>query len=185
MLTARGSMLVVIAAIGMIAGLLASRQQVALAALALLLWIAIHWMALLWLARQRPILGGVQRLIDGHGISSQVLTINQPADVRLDWTMPRDPAGFRIHINDVIPETFHEMQGRTALETTGRARPQRQSLQYRVRPAACGHFELPGLSVQINDWAGLFHWQRFVPCPQSITVLPWMIRPQTTVPVVK
>jgi uncharacterized protein (DUF58 family) len=44
---------------------------------------------------------------------------------------------------------------------------------------------LPGLAVEITDRAGFFRLRRFVPARQLLTILPWMIRPQTTATVVK
>ncbi len=184
MLTARGSMLLLIAAIGLVAGLLASSQQVALASLTLLLWIGIQWLAILWLASKHPLLRGISRQIDGQMSPVIHLTINQPVAIRTRWIMPRNWAGLRFQITDVLPDTFWEMPGESTIRLRSRT-GQKVKRVRRIRPAACGHFELAGLAVQISDWAGLFHLQRFSPCHQAVTVLPWLIRPQTIAPVVK
>ncbi len=184
MLTARGSMLVLIAAIGLVAGSLASNQQVALASLALLGWIGIHWLAIMWLGSYQPILNRVTRQIDDQSSSDVVLAINQSVRIQTTWSMPLDLAGMRFRISELLPDTFWETGGQSTVLLRGLA-GRTASLQCELRPAACGHFELPGISVQIADWGGLFHLQRFVACRQTVTVLPWMIRPQTTAPVVK
>jgi uncharacterized protein (DUF58 family) len=56
---------------------------------------------------------------------------------------------------------------------------------YTLRPTATRRTGLPGLQVTISDPQGLFRLQRFVPLRQEVTVLPFMVRPQATLSVLK
>lgn len=184
MLTGRGSMLLIIAVIGGVAGLLGGRPQVALGGLVLLVWIAIHWIGIRWLAMRQPALTRVHRDLRGLAGETPVLVIHQTVQVRVRWSLPRNPLGLQVGISESLPESFELVEGHSAV-LTGGGRRGISEMDYRIRPAAIGRFEMSGLAVHVNDRAGLFHLQRFVPCSRTLTVLPWMIRPQTTAPVVK
>lgn len=184
MLTARGSMLLAIAMIGLMGGLLGRNSEASLASLGILVWIGLQWLGMLWLANHRPVLKQLKRTVQNDHESSLVLSINNKYQVQTTWTAPLDLTGMRFQINEVLPDTFAVIDGQASCSQRSRA-GQKSELGYSIQPAACGRFELPGLIVQINDWTGLFHLQRFIACPQQITILPWLIRPQTTTTVVK
>jgi uncharacterized protein (DUF58 family) len=184
MLTARGSILVALAALGLACGLLFGKNDTSLASLALLLWIGLYWPGIAWLAGRRPLLRQVQRAISADHDENIVLTIHSEFPVDTTWSRPFDWAGCRFLVRDVVPDTFAIVEDQPDGPMRQSTRP-KNSLSYTIRPAACGRFELPGLSVEVSDPCGMFRLQRFVPCRQQVTVLPWTIRPQTTNSVVK
>ncbi len=184
MLTVRGSMMLAIATIGLIGGLLGRNSEAALACLAILVWMSFYWLGILWLANHRPVLKLAERKINNDHESNLVLSINGRYAVKTSWTAPRDLTGMRFQIHEILPDTFAIVDGRAGCCKRSRV-GEKTELNFVVQPAACGRFELPGLVVQINDWPGLFHLQRFIACPQQVTVLPWLIRLQTTTAVVK
>ncbi len=184
MLTARGSVLLVIAAIGLTAGLIISRPDIALGGLVIVVWIGLNWLGMLWLASRRTLVDDVSRVVNGQVATRLVLTIGQSVEVRTQWRFPGDRAGLVFDVRDELPDWF-QLTAPAARYCGPRPPGGQGRLNFEIRPVACGRFELPGLAVEVTDRAGLFRLRRFVPCRQSVTILPWLIRPQTTTPVVK
>ena len=58
-------------------------------------------------------------------------------------------------------------------------------IPYKIRTYACGKMVLPGVRVAVSDSTGFFRYEHFVPTEQHLTVVPFLIRPQTTVSVLK
>ena len=54
-----------------------------------------------------------------------------------------------------------------------------------VQTSVCGKFVFPGIKLEIADAIGFFRSQQFIAFQQTLTVLPFMIRPQTTVSILK
>lgn len=54
-----------------------------------------------------------------------------------------------------------------------------------VRTPVGGRFLMPGFRVEISDFCGLFRKEHFIRLEQTLVVLPFLIRPQTTVSVLK
>ena len=58
-------------------------------------------------------------------------------------------------------------------------------LKYLVQTPVCGKFVFPGVKLEIADTIGFFRVQQFITCNQTLMVLPFLIRPQTTVSILK
>ena len=58
-------------------------------------------------------------------------------------------------------------------------------LKYLVQTPVCGKFLFTGVKLEIADAIGFFRSQQFIALNQTLTVLPFLIRPQTTVSILK
>ena len=185
MLTTRSSVLLLIAGIATFKGLLQPSEVVALMGLTLLLWLAFQWFLVQWGIRsQSSIVKKLQRQFDGQSHDYFTLAVNQPYQVVLRGELARGYRGFRISVRDVLPEACRIVGGHSQF-ILDKSSENQFELSYSIQPQACGHMEISGIMLMIEDPNGMFRGQRYIPLRQRLTVLPFMIRPQTTTSVLK
>ena len=185
MLTPRSSVLLLIAAIAIFSGLLQPNEGVALAGLTLLFWLAFQWFVVQWAIRSRSgIIRHLTRTLDGNQQSGYTLAVDQTYNVQLSGDMGPGHRGFRISIRDVLPEACRIVDGYSRL-TIDKQGENRFTLSYRICPRVCGRMQISGVMVTIEDTTGMFRGQRYLPLHQKLTVLPFLIRPQTTASALK
>lgn len=93
----------------------------------------------------------------------------------LGSTQPNQPAHRYEHSSDSQPRQ----------STTRRSRGRMARLKFVVETPVCGKFVFPGIKLEIADTIGFFRSQQFIAFEQTLTVLPFLIRPQTTVSILK
>ncbi|MDG2015142.1 MAG: DUF58 domain-containing protein [Pirellulaceae bacterium] len=185
MLTTRSSVLLLIAGIATFKGLLQPSEVVALMGLTLFFWLAFQWLWVQWGIRsQSSIVKNVQRQLDSQSHDYFTLAVNQSYQVVLQGNLARGYRGFRISLRDVLPEACRIVGGHSQL-VLDKGRQDTFELSYSIQPQACGQMEISGVMLLIEDPNGMFRGQRYIPLPQRLTVLPFMIRPQTTTSVLK
>lgn len=184
MLTNRGSTILFIAGSTLVGGLLSSHAQTSLAALCLVMWLLVHWLGILVATIRRPVLPGVSRTVNGSSDEGLVLTLGSRYEIRTRWKPVFLLPGTIIEVSEALPPTFRLEAGSNSHRDGGMSLATRQ-LDYTVVPETCGRFDLPGLAVEVADVWGFFRVRRFVPCFQRVTILPFMLRAESTRPVVK
>ena len=185
MLTTRSSVLLLIAGIATFKGLLQPSEVVALMGLTLLLWLAFQWFLVQWGIRsQSSIVKKLQRQCDGQSHDYFTLSVNQSYQVVLRGELARGYRGFRVSVRDVLPEACRIVGGYSQF-ILDKGSENQFELSYSIQPQACGQMEISGIMLMIEDPNGMFRGQRYIPLRQRLTVLPFMIRPQTTTSVLK
>lgn len=185
MLTNRSSLILGIAGSALVVALLAQNEMVALASLTLILWVGLQWLLFQWLlVSSRELLVNCQRTV-GHS-SDELLTLASGKEylVQLRMQAPMLGRSFRFTVADTPPDACVVVAGSPMLQADlGLSRS--MHCQYVIRPEACGKMVIPGIRVSVSDANGFFCREQLVPLRQLITVLPFMIRAQTTESVVK
>lgn len=185
MFTTRSSTLLILATLALVVGLLRPNERVALMGLAIMMWLALQWIGILWAMRSvNGIVSECRRTIDNQNRQQITLAVDQPVLATVTGKLAASLRGFRISIHDMMPGACEIEEGFNEF-SLDKLSEREFTLKYRFKPVACGHIRLPGVVVSITDPNGLFRGQRFVPLPQKITALPFLIRPQTTVSVLK
>jgi uncharacterized protein (DUF58 family) len=183
--TWRARALVLLSAVAAAVGVLLRQEPLALSGLAMLLWIGGEWLRV----RIRVLLAGPlvlssHRTVAGQKRRSLILVIDRDAPVEVTARLSPRLAGLRMRIEDVVPGETPIVQGSPTLIADLHGPPVLR-WQYTLRPAITGALALPGLHVAVSDPQGLFRVERFVPLPQQAAVWPFLVRPQTTVSVLK
>ena len=192
MVTLQGSILIALATIVASAGIIAEKPLPATTGLALLLWIWLEW---IWFEiarkRLRRFIDDLKRTINDDPNEKLTLVTDRNYQVRFSGAAKLLPRGYRIVLRDVVPDTFKvEKTSVTVIETDviGWFRsiiPERIGHEYCVQTPVCGTYHFQGIEVEITDQRGLFAAEYFAPIFQRTNVLPFLIRPQTTLSVLK
>lgn len=184
MLTIRSSFILAAATWTLFIALMDRNEPMALVSLALIMWI---WMEWIWFQRfvlgSRTVLCDVKREIDGHADSHSTMVTDRLYPIRLTGKLDHRTRGYRLLIQDSVSDVFTTV-GKSYLVIDSPGKTDFQC-SYSVRSPLCGKMIFPGLQVEITDYWGFFRIQQFVPFEQKTTVLPYLIRPQTTVSVLK
>lgn len=184
MLTTRARWILMVAAVLLVLGLVLREEGVAFACLTIIAWIGLERLGFQrQVSANEPVFEALQRSIGGQRRQVLTLTVNESHAVQLSATVSRKLSGLRLWIEDLVPAVFVG-QGSPGLIADA-ARNQPLAWQYTLCPTAVGRTRLPGLQVMIGDAYGLFQRQRFVPLPQELAVLPFLIRQQNTLSVLK
>lgn len=185
MLTVRSSLILAAATWTLFIALMDRNEPMALICLSLIIWIWLEWV---WFQRlvlgSRRVLKDVTRSIDQLYDAQVTMVTDREYAVHLSGQLPGRTRGYRMLIQDVVPETFEIVEGEPFLviDSSGK---RRFECSYRVRSPMCGRLSFPGVQVEMRDYWGFFRTQQFITADQSATVLPYLIRPQTTVSVLK
>ena len=155
------------------------------------------------------------RLIDDESEATVTMVTDRTYEVELRFDLSKLKSGYRVTIQDVVADGFvvtglsqivFESPRGSFLPSFGRSNgydatsvsspstsrePNRSSglrmarLKYLVQTPVCGKFVFPGIKLEIADAIGFFRSQQFIAFHQTLTVLPFLIRPQTTVSILK
>ena len=208
MLTVRSSFLICLSVFGLAFGILLEHESVALICLSILLLVWLQWLSFASMRRStRKFHKSFVRLIDSQTEATVTMVTDRTYEVELRFDLSKLRSGYRITIQDVVPDgfvvsglsqiVFESPQGRfwpslglsesnTGSQTSNRPRgSQMARLKYLVQTPVCGKFIYPGFKLEIADAIGFFRSQQFVSYHQTLTVLPFLIRPQTTVSILK
>lgn len=193
MLTTQASFVLAASFAVMASGIIAKNYPMGLLGLTVLLWFAFCWLRFVvfeWQANR--FLKSLQRSIDGSSEALVTMVTERDYEVELTANLSSVGRGGRVTLSDVVPDTM-QVEGKQAvvinsrvangLFNWGTSKTLRHT--FRIRTPICGRVELPGVQVELADEFGFFRRDRFVPISQTTTVLPYLIRPQTTVSVLK
>ena len=97
-----------------------------------------------------------------------------------------------MYSNRLAEVSYHRLEHADRNDSTSTSRePKRLSgqrmarLKYLVQTPVCGKFIFPGIKLEIADAIGFFRSQQFISFHQTLTILPFLIRPSTTVSILK
>jgi uncharacterized protein (DUF58 family) len=196
MLTVRSSFLLCLSIFGMAFGILQQREFVALLCLAVVIWVWLQWLAFERFRRSiKKFQASMVRTINQHRQDRVSLVAERWYDVDVEFDLARLKPGYRITLQDCVPDGFAlEGHAFTVFESTDdkaflslsfKQTPRVARLGYRISSPICGKFSFAGIKLEIADTVGFFRYQFFVPLHQTVTLLPYLIRPQTTVSILK
>ena len=214
MLTVRSSLLICLSAAGLAFGVLLKQETVALTSLAILLLIWLQWLAFATMRRStRKFRESIERLIDNQSDATVTMVTDRTYEVELRFDLRKLRPGYRITIQDVVPDGFvvsglsqivfespvrgfwpsgsirsDESRHKYEQSSEQKSKPRGRHiarLKYLVETPVCGKYIFPGIKLEIADMIGFFRTQQFVSFEQTLTALPFLIRPQTTVSVLK
>jgi len=165
--------------------ILDGHEAFALICLAFLIWILFEWILFqrLMFSARRALLDCVRQINDQTD-ETVTMVADRIYQIMLTGTLPGRTRGYRLLVSDTVPDTFNVIKGRhyKVIDSSGR---REFCLDYEVRTPICGKMVFPGIQLEISDHWGFFRTEQFVPVNQKTTVLPFLIRPQTTVSVLK
>ncbi len=215
MLTARSSFLTCLSLFGIILGILLKQDLVALASLTVLLLVWLQWLSFAGMRRStKKFHNSFCRLIDNQSAANVTMVTDRTYEIELQFDLSKLRSGYRITIQDAVADglvvsgssqiVFESPTGRfwpwsgsskqnqrVASSENQSQQPRRSGkrrmarLKYLVQTPVCGKFVFPGIKLEIADTIGFFRVQQFVAFHQTLTVLPFLIRPQTTVSILK
>jgi uncharacterized protein (DUF58 family) len=196
MLTVRSSFLVCLAVFGMAFGILQKFEFIALLCLALIILVWLQWLAFERVRRSVvKFQSSVTRKINQQSAPRLPLVAERDYEVLLQFDLNRLPSGYRVALQDAVPDGFAVSgQSQAVFESRPQAAffgllsnemPQVSQLKYSISSPVCGKFTFAGVKLELSDTLGFFRLQYFVPLPQTVTSLPYLIRPQTTQSVLK
>ena len=185
MLTVRSSVIIAASVALLAIAILDGHESFSLVCLAFLIWILFEWILfqrLMFSARRA--LPDCVRLINDQSDESVTMVADRIYRVTLTGTLPGKTRGYRLLVSDTVPDTFAVVKGQPykVIDSSGR---REFCLDYEMRTPICGKMVFPGIQLEISDHWGFFRTEQFVPVSQKVTVLPFLIRPQTTVSVLK
>ena len=189
MLTIRSSTILALSVWLLALSLIQRHEPVSLVALSFLSWIFLEWLFF-----QRIVLSGKSILLNcqrviGDQSSDQTdgrvtMVADQDYQVHLTGEFSSQTRGYRLLLRDVVPDTFDMARGQPHLIVDSRGR-KRFACNYTINTPLCGKMDFPGIQVEFSDYWGFFRSEQFIPVPQLATVLPFLIRSQSTVSVLK
>ena len=211
MLTVRSSFLICLAMFGLAFGILAELEAFALISLTILLLIWLQWLSFASLRRStRKFRESFVRLIDDQTQATVTMVTDRTYEVELRFDLSKLRSGYRVTIQDVVADGFvvtglsqivfdsprgsffPTIGSADGFDSTSASQPTNQTsnrrmarLKYLVQTPVCGKFVFPGIKLEIADAIGFFRSQEFIAFNQVLTVLPFLIRPQTTVSILK
>ena len=155
----------------------------------------------------------IERLIDNQSDATVTMVTDRTYEVELRFDLRKLRPGYRITIQDVVPDGFvvsglsqivfespvrgfwpsgsirsDESRHKYEQSSEQKSKPRGRHiarLKYLVETPVCGKYIFPGIKLEIADMIGFFRTQQFVSFEQTLTALPFLIRPQTTVSVLK
>jgi uncharacterized protein (DUF58 family) len=183
--TTRSRSLVTLSFTALAVGLLLRQEPMALSALAVLIWVAMEWANFRW----RTLGAGDaffdrRRLVGQQSRTTLVLAASQNSEVEVRVRVGSQTAGLRCRLEDMVPQGFVIAGGSNTLVADCRGGDELK-WSYVLRPTVTRRTMLPGIAATLSDPQGLFQAQLFLPLRQETTVLPFLVRPQTTVSVLK
>lgn len=185
MLTTRSSLILGASSLALVIALIDRNEPFALLSLSLLMWIWFEWFSFQrFKVVSRAMIHDCSRTIDGQTEQAVTLVTDRPLIVRLRGQLSVASRGYRFLIHDLLPDTFQITKG-NPFEVIDSGIGSELDFQYQTTTAICGKVSFPGIRVEVSDYWGFFRWEQFIPIPQEPTVLPYLIRPQTTVSVLK
>ncbi len=185
MLTVRSSVIIATSVAVLSIAILGDHEGLSLVCLAFLLWVLFEWILFQrFMFSARRALPDCVRKINDQGDELITMVADRIYRVELTGMLPRKSSGYRLLISDTVPDTFEVVKGKQfkVIDSSGK---REFRLDYEVRTPICGKMVFPGIQVEISDHWGFFRTEQFVPVNQKPTVLPFLIRPQTTVSVLK
>jgi len=184
MLTTRSSFILGISTLGLVFAILDRNEPLALLALSLLAWIWIEWFSFQRFKISRPMLDDCSREIEGQTEKSVTIVADRRFTVRLQGKLSWASRGYRFLIHDMLPDTFQVTKGHP-FQVIDSGMGSEFDLEYQTTTSICGKVSFSGIRIEVSDYWGFFRWEQFVPIAQEPTVLPYLIRPQTTISVLK
>lgn len=185
MLTRRATFLIAAFTLLLVVSILNRMEALSLLSLSALIWIGFEWCffrASLFAANQFESV--VTRTVNGSGDDWHTIVTEQPFKVVLEGKLPTGSYGFRFLIRDTTPDTFEIIEGQNfAVVDCGSINQFR--LAYEMKTSICGQSQFTGVLMEVSDHWGFFKADYFKPVHQKLTVLPFLIRPQTTTSVLK
>ena len=185
MLTVRSSLILAASTWMLVFSIMYRHEPLALFSLAVLIWIWMEWLCFhgVRLGTKSPLVG-CKRSIDGQADERVTMVADRRYVIRLTGTFPALTRGYRFLLRDLIPDTFEVVSGDTIqlIDSEGSGE---LFIEYSITTPICGQVSFPGVQVEISDYWGFFRAERFIALSQQPTVLPYLIRPQTTVSVLK
>jgi uncharacterized protein (DUF58 family) len=184
MLTIRSSLILASATLMLIFSLVERNEPAALLALTALIWFWFEWLSFQRIAlTTKPVVQGCRRFIAEQPEKQVTMVADRPFAVRLTGVLSPAVHGYRVIVHDTVPDTFEVIDDPFQILDSGTST--KFGFEYSTSTAICGKVSFPGLRVEISDYWGLFRIEKFVVLEQEPMVLPYLIRPQTTVSVLK
>lgn len=185
MLTFRSSLIIATSLWGLMGALINRQEALALLCVSFLVWLWFEWVCFQRFNRDPAgLINHCKRTINGNSDRSITLVAEQSYDVQLRGVISRRSRGYRLLVQDTVADTFQRSRG-TELAILDPCANTKLQIEYNIESPMCGRMHLPGLRVEVTDYWGFFRKDLFVPVPQELTVLPYLIRPQTTVSALK
>ncbi len=185
MLTVRCNILLVSSAWLLIASIFIGSEPLTLLCVAVWTWIWIEWILFQFAVYgAQQLLDKCERTVDGQSQDRLTAVTGRVLDVELKGQFSGFCRGYRILLADMISPTFKLTGGRNQ-ELVDVNSKLGFVLQYRMKTLVCGRYVLPGLQLEIGDHWGFFRAEKFCSVNQELVVLPFLIRPQTTVSILK
>lgn len=190
MLTQRAIWMLLTAGVSLAAGISVRHEPTSLMGLALLSWLGIEWVRFRWAIQRAsaPAVRCRRRWFDAAAPDvsdrvTRVLQINQPMQVALELAPSPRLRGMRLWLEDVVPPGVSAENSPRLVSDVGKG--DELAWEYAFTPRRLGRLQWPGVEVRITDSMALFEHFAFVACSHEATVLPTIIRPQSTVSVLK
>ena len=190
MLTKRAIWMLLTAGTTLAASLTVRHEPTALLGLGLLTWLAIEWLRFRWAINRMgdPVRWCRRRWFDANSPSdadraTRVLQVKQPMRVAVELEPSSKLSGMRLWLEDVAPPGVVAKNSPRMVADVRKG--DTLAWEYEFSPQRLGQLQWPGVEMRVTDSMGLFEHLAFVPCFHTATVLPTMIRPQSTVSVLK
>lgn len=192
MLTLQGSILIGLGVVVASVGMVTQEPIPAATGMGVILWIWLEWIWFEMARRQmKKFIDGIKRQINQEDAESLTLVADRWYSAQFLGDSRLLPRGYRVLIRDTIPDTF-AVRGESSMliETDvlvwfSERIPEVFGRNYKIQTPICGSYQFPGLQIELTDQRGLFSAEFFATRFQRVNVLPFLIRPQTTVSVLK
>ncbi|MEY3225918.1 MAG: hypothetical protein RLZZ536_537 [Planctomycetota bacterium] len=155
---------------GLIVGQLRGQTGLAVVSLTVLLWIVFEWAWFTWRVWFEFPQLRFERLVNGRSESGGLLWAGRIVTVEVRISAGRRRLSPRLRITDVLPENM--MVEDTNNDARFHTRFRAAVYRYEARISGAGRIRLPGFRVILQDPAGFFRAERFVPAVQIFRVLP-------------
>ncbi len=185
MLTVRSNFVLASATLLMIFCVMNRVESLALLSLSVIIWVWVEWTLFQRLRLTgKPLVENAVRTIDGQDYENVTMVAERSFKISISGSLSKLTRGYRILVHDSVPDTFAVEAGQ-AYRLFDSGRLSRFGIDYSVSTSICGKASFPGLKVEVSDYWGFFRTEQFIAVNQEPTVLPFLIRPQTTVSVLK
>jgi uncharacterized protein (DUF58 family) len=185
MATWRCRSIMIIAAIGAVIGSRFLQEWLVLASLGLAFWIGFIWLRLNIVLVRNPARQCIfVRMIDQKPRSKYSAILGHPIRISIEAQFSNVLSNIRLDIQHFLPAECQLRSGSLSLSVHPVAN-EKYHWEFECNSHALGRLIMPGFSVRVSDHYGLFNQIIFVPQPLELTLLPTIMKSESTVSTTK
>ena len=177
--------MLIVCAVGLTLGAFFLQEWLILCSLCLVLWVGYVWIQFNFALLRSPANGCYfLRHIDGKLRSKYSIVLGNSMAIEVQAQFASAYSVLRMDVEHALPGECELLQDSPSMSLNPIAN-ERYRFGFKVKPRVLGKTTLPGYTLKFSDAHGLFQRKYFFPQPVELTVLPVVMRSESTVSTTK